>query len=71
MLVPSRGFDATLLHHVTPEQVLDNRLRMKMALARHARINPFSWEDRDVNEMRDAFLVLLDMVKREGPSVEG
>ena len=67
-LVASRGFDATLLGRLTPEEVLENRLRMKMALARYARIDPFRWEDRDVVEMRDAYEILVDMLKNESAS---
>lgn len=67
-MVASRGFDATILAQLEPEDLLRDRLHMKMALARYARIDPFTWEDRDVTEMREHFEALLEMLKREGVS---
>jgi hypothetical protein len=50
--------------------VLRDRLWMKMVLARYARVDPFSWEDRDVGEMRDAFEIVVEILKNEGGSPE-
>jgi len=66
----SVGFDASLLYSKDPARVIRDRLWMKMVLARYARVDPFSWEHRDVGEMRDAFEVVVEILKNEGGSPE-
>jgi hypothetical protein len=69
-LVVSPGFDATLLHSQDPNKTLENRTWMKAILARYGRIDPHSWEHRDLGEMRAYFEVVVEMVKREGSPAE-
>lgn len=66
----SVGFDATLLYSKDPGEVLRDRLWMKMALSRYGRVDMRFWDECDVREMRDAFEVLVDILKGEGASTE-
>jgi hypothetical protein len=50
--------------------VIENRIWMKAILARYGRIDPHSWEHRDLGEMRAYFDVVIEMVKREGSPTE-
>jgi len=64
-MVVGRRVDITASLELDPVELLDNRLREKMALSRYGRIDPFSWEHRDINELRDHYRVLVDLLKSE------
>jgi hypothetical protein len=66
----SPGFDATLMHYLEPALVDRNRIWMKAVLSRYGRIDPHSWEHRDLGEMRAYFDVVVEMLKREGSPAE-
>lgn len=63
-------FDATHLSDLKPEEIQRNRIKMKMVLSRHGRVDFHSWEDRDLAEMVEAFEELLDVIKVEGAARE-
>jgi hypothetical protein len=69
-LVPSHNFDATFLSEVDAEAILRNRLKMKVILSRHGRIDFHSWEHRDVREMAETFEELMEVIKVEGAARE-
>lgn len=60
-----RAFDVAHIAWQPPEELLAQRLSMKLFLARYGRVDPFAWESRDVNELRDHHAALVDLLKRE------
>lgn len=66
----SVGFDATLLYRRDPGDVMHERLWMKIALSRYGRVDMRQWASADIREMRDAFEVLVEILKSEGANTE-
>ncbi len=60
-----RVLDVSIVSWNPPAELMKVRLEMKMFLARHGRIDPFAWEGRDVNELRDHHAALIEIMKRE------
>jgi hypothetical protein len=56
-----------MLVPVAPDRLMLGRARMRLELARHGRVPPDHWAGRDVNEMRHAHAMLLEMIKAEHP----
>lgn len=48
-----------------PVALLEGRLREKLALSRYGRIDPFAWENREVNELRAYYGQLVELLKTE------
>jgi hypothetical protein len=61
----SRKFDVSLVSWNPPAELLKTRLEQKMFLARYGRVDPFAWESRDVNDLREHHRVLVEMLQRE------
>jgi hypothetical protein len=59
------GAHPALLCQEDPEEILQMRLKAKVYLARYARIDPFAWEQRDVNELYAYFLEVSRLVGEE------
>jgi hypothetical protein len=64
------GFDATLLAVRDPELVLKNRRKMMGLLARHFRIPPSYWEDREIVEMERWLRDLTELAAEEHPTAD-
>jgi hypothetical protein len=63
--VVCRTLDVCLLARVDPNELLRNRMRMRLSLARHGRIPPDYWAGKDVAEMRAHYHELVEMVSAE------
>lgn len=50
---------------VDPDELNRNRSRQRMYLARYGRQDYFVWESKDVQELDEAFEVLVEMIKQE------
>jgi hypothetical protein len=70
-LTACRVLDVSLLVPVSPDGLTTGRARMRLELSRHGRVSMDYWEGRDVNEMRYAHAMLLEMVRKERPATVG
>jgi hypothetical protein len=70
-LLVSREVDATVMLAVDPVELLERRLREKLSLSRYGRIDPFAWEQRDINELRAYYGQLVELLKLEHPATTG
>jgi hypothetical protein len=48
---------------VDPQEVLKNRMKAKMYLARYAHISPFEWADRPISDLHEHFTALSEMIQ--------
>lgn len=48
-----------------PNELLKQRMRQKMYLARYARLDVHSWEHREVNELNEYYSMLGDILNSE------
>lgn len=68
-IIPCTGSIADAYwHHLVmeePAQILKIRTRQRMYLARYARQDVHSWDDREISELQEYFLALSDMVGEE------
>jgi hypothetical protein len=70
-LMFGREVDVTPVLGYDPAEVEAQRRHQKMALARYGRIDPFSWEGRELNELRFYYAELVSLLKKEAmPSME-
>ncbi len=66
----SYGFDAAIVAEVDPARWRRNRRKMMGILARHFRIPPSYWADRDVNELQEWFADMLRLAEEERPAIQ-